>query len=92
VAIPVGTVSSVTIDEPNGLLIQPGDAAPLTLALSRLLLNEALRNQILSAGLRTIEEQYSLAAGCRKWRLSTTACSPESTRQAAGRQFLSRTC
>jgi glycosyltransferase involved in cell wall biosynthesis len=34
VATAVGTVPSVTIDELNGLLIQPGDAAPLTLALS----------------------------------------------------------
>jgi len=66
VATAVGAVPNVIIDELNGLLIQPGDAAALTLSLSRLILNEALRNQILSAGLRTIEEQYSFVCRMQK--------------------------
>ncbi len=59
VATAVGAVPNVITDEANGLLIQPGEASPLTLALSRLLSNEDLRTQFASAGHRTIEEQFS---------------------------------
>ena len=66
VATVVGAVPSVVTDEVNGLLIQPGESAPLTLALSRLLSNEALRNQFAAAGHRTIEEQYSFERRMQK--------------------------
>jgi len=66
VATAVGAVPNVIIDEVNGLLIQPGDAAPLTLALSRLLSNEALQDQFAAAGHRTIKEQYSFERRMRK--------------------------
>lgn len=66
VATAVGAVPNVIIDEVNGLLIQPGDAARLTLALSRLFSNEAIRNQFAAAGHQTIEEQYSFERRMRK--------------------------
>lgn len=59
VATSVGAVPSVVTDEMNGLLIPSGEATSLTLALSRLLSNEALRSQFAEAGRRTIEEQHS---------------------------------
>jgi serine/alanine adding enzyme len=66
VATAVGAVPNVIIDEVNGLLIQSGDAAPLTLALSRLLSNEALQDQFAAAGRQTIEEQYSFERRMQK--------------------------
>ncbi len=66
VATVVGAVPSVVRDEINGLLVLPGESVPLTLALVRLLSNEALRAQLASAGRRTIEQQFSFPRRMQK--------------------------
>ena len=59
VATAVGAVPSVVTDENNGLLCPASDASSLTLALHRLLSNEALRGQFSAAARNTIENRYS---------------------------------
>ena len=66
VATTVGAVPSVVTDESNGLLCPASDASSLTLALNRLLSNEALRDQFSSAALHTIENRFSFERRMQK--------------------------
>lgn len=66
VATAVGAVPSVVTDESNGLLCPAGDASTLTLALNRLLSNEALRDQFSAAARDTIENRYSFKRRMQK--------------------------
>ena len=66
VATAVGGVPRVIVDEVNGLLIRSDDADGLSIALSRLLHNDALQSQLVSAGRQTLEERYSFDARMRK--------------------------
>ncbi|TXT35451.1 MAG: Glycosyltransferase-like protein [Planctomycetota bacterium] len=66
VATAVGGVPRVIADEVNGLLVRPDDVDGLSVALSRLLHNEALKSSLSVAGRRTLEERYSFDARMRK--------------------------
>jgi FemAB-related protein (PEP-CTERM system-associated) len=66
VATAVGGVPRVITDERNGLLIRPDDADGLSVALSRLLHNDALKSSLIAAGRRTLEERYSFDVRMQK--------------------------
>ncbi len=66
VATTVGAVPTVIADEFNGLLVSPGNSQLLTLAMSRLLSNGELRDQLAAAGRNTIESRYSFARRMQK--------------------------
>ena len=66
IATAVGGVPRVIADEVNGLLVRPDDADGLSVALSRLLHNDALKSSLSVAGRRTVEERYGFDARMRK--------------------------
>ena len=66
VATTVGAVPTVIADEFNGLLVSPGNSQFLTLAMSRLLSNGELRDQLAAAGRNTLESRYSFARRMKK--------------------------
>ncbi len=84
VATAVGGVPRVIVDEQNGLLVRPDDVDGLSVALSRLLHNDALKSQLASAGRRTLEERYSFDARMRKvvavYRSLTLRVGPQATK------------
>ena len=50
----------------NGLLVEPGDQARLTAALTRMLADAELRRQLAEAGRKTVESRYSFPARMAK--------------------------
>lgn len=62
----VGGVAGVLTHEQNGLLISPGAPDELFVSLNRLLHNEALRNDLATAGRQTIESDYSFRIRMQK--------------------------
>ena len=66
VATTVGAVPNVVTDDINGLLVEPGETAPLALALARLLSNSALQDQLATNGRSTIEQRFSFAGRMQK--------------------------
>ena len=66
VATSVGAIPNVVADEFNGLLVPPGETSPLALALSRLLSNNALQDQLASSGVVTIEQRFSFERRMQK--------------------------
>lgn len=66
VATRVNGVPRLVQDGVNGLLIEAGDAAPLTAALARLLGDAALRDRFRAAGRETVEGRFSFAGRMRK--------------------------
>ena len=65
-ATTVGAVPNVVTDDINGLLVEPGETAPLALALARLLSNSALQDQLATNGRSTIEQRFSFAGRMQK--------------------------
>ncbi len=65
-ATAVGGVPRVIADEQNGLLVNAGDTDGLTVALSRLLHNDALKAKLVAAGRQTVEDRYSFDVRMRK--------------------------
>jgi glycosyltransferase involved in cell wall biosynthesis len=61
VATRVNGVPRLVQDGRNGFLVEPGDLTGLTMALSGLLRNDALRELFRAAGRRTVETRYSFA-------------------------------
>lgn len=72
VTTPVGAVEDIITDNVNGLLVPPGDADALTLALTRCLEDEALRRRLGASAASFHREHLSLApfaeAICAAWR------------------------
>jgi glycosyltransferase involved in cell wall biosynthesis len=62
----VAGVPRLIRDGDNGLLVEPGSAAPLTAALQRGLRDPDLRERLRAAGRRTVEEGYSFAGRMEK--------------------------
>ena len=54
-------------DEHTGLLVPPGDAAALALALRRLVLDPALRDEMGRAGRRRFEERFTAEVAVRRY-------------------------
>jgi serine/alanine adding enzyme len=66
VATTVGAIPNVITDDFNGLLVPPGEIAPLALALTRLLSNSVLQEQLATNGRSTIEQRYSFERRMQK--------------------------
>jgi glycosyltransferase involved in cell wall biosynthesis len=62
VATRVSAVPRVIHDGGNGLLVEPGSADQLALALDRLLADQGLRDRLRQAGRATVETRFSFAA------------------------------
>jgi hypothetical protein len=59
VASRLGQIADVIVDEENGLLVQPGDAGALALAIEKLAEDEALRARLGAAARQTVIERYT---------------------------------
>ena len=59
IATPVGGVAHVLADEENGLLVPVDDVGAMTVALTRVLNNDALRQSLGKAGRKTVEARFS---------------------------------
>jgi glycosyltransferase involved in cell wall biosynthesis len=66
VATRVAGIPRLIADGESGLLVDAGNEAALTAAISRALLDRNLRDRLAVAGRRTIEERYSFAARMKK--------------------------
>jgi glycosyltransferase involved in cell wall biosynthesis len=73
VATSVGGVVALVGDGENGVLVTPRDVDGLATAMRRLLDDAPLRDRVGVAARRTIEERFTLAAGSRPRKPSTTA-------------------
>ncbi len=60
VASDVGGVPEVVIDQTTGILVPPGDPAALVKAIERLAGDPGLRGELVNAGRRLIESQFSI--------------------------------
>jgi len=68
VATPVGAVEDIVANEVSGLLVAPGDVDGLTVALSRLVADPALRGRLGAAALATHRERLELGTFARSIR------------------------
>jgi glycosyltransferase involved in cell wall biosynthesis len=68
VATRIAGIPRLIQDGKNGLLIEPGDEAALTRALTSLLEDTQLRARLRSAGRRTVETRYSFEVRMQKVR------------------------
>ncbi len=68
IATRVGAVPAVITDDQTGLLIEPGDEAGLTNALSRLLADPQLCRRLGQKARAHVEQHYSAAAMIQKYR------------------------
>ena len=56
---PVGQISEIIQNEENGLLVEPGDAGALCLALEKLIDNPSLRSSLAQNARRDVEQSFS---------------------------------